>query len=198
MWFASRPEVPINSVVGKDASRDCSLSIRRKRNVRRKIDVDNECTSAGWIELAAARSADCKTKPRTLAARIPRPLSESFINTSSPSLTSPLTRFTQAMGNWRDTARIAVIRPTASRTADLYTVIVVVVVIVVRSPLKRSTFWPGPAWAPPWLSRRNDLVHGLNSRSHTLLDTTIQERSPNTLRSTRTDVVNCTSFSSSR
>lgn len=134
-------------------------------------------------------------------AYIPHPLSESFINTSSPSLTSPLTRFTQAMGNWQDTARIMrVIRSCFSNSESLHhprrrrrhS-------IVVRSPLERSTSWPGLARAPPQrLSRRNDLVRGLNSRSHTLLDTTIQERPPNTLRCTRTDAINCTSFSSSR
>lgn len=134
-------------------------------------------------------------------AHIPRPLSESFINTSSPSLTSPLTRFTQAMGDWRDTARITrAIRSAVSLNNES-----------LHHPRRRRRrhrssiaagtehFLAGLARAPPRrLSRRNDLVRGLNSRSHTLLDTTIQERPPNTLRCTRTDAINCTSFSSSR
>lgn len=110
-----------------------------------------------WVGVERARSADCKTKLAQRARVHSTPIVESFINTSSPSLTFPLTRFTQAMGTGK-TRRGSRELLDRSRAADRY--------IVIRSPLQRGISWPAGAAR---LSRRNDLVRGPNSRSHTYL-----------------------------
>lgn len=93
--------------LGKLRRDDARLLIINQRKAQRERLT--QIMNVLWQVELSRRPRVPRIAKRSLArrgeARIPRPLSESFINTSPPPLTSPLTRFVRAMGETQRESR---------------------------------------------------------------------------------------------